>query len=452
MFAMRTAPRPSRTKSIAGATGSVAALSALHLGVDAVSGSISALMPAIADRFQLGATEVGALVGTFSASSLLMQPLAGRMADRIGARRLAITGAIVSSALLGLVGIAGHVSLLVAALVVGGFGSAAFHPAAAVVARRVMPHRAQFAVGLFAAGGTVGLAAGPLLVLLIAAHAGAALTPAVMVPGIAFAIVLWRVVPPDPPTTSPKSHRVTHELLRGDVGRLAVAATLVATAVTTFSAGIPLWLTQQMGYGNDAAVIGSTLAVFQLAAAGGGLAAGYAVRRMSPARLSAATLLAATVPLSLVLALTPGGVAFFVATAAAGALTTAAIPQLIVAAQDRAPHAVAAATGILIGLSMGVAGIAFIAIGALGDAAGLRVGLMTGFAAVIPAAALAHRVLRDDPTSSRITGLAAALGCGCVRPAIVLAASVDEAPTCTCEGLDACCLVHPLYFESEALA
>jgi hypothetical protein len=145
-------------------------------------------------------------------------------------------------------------------------------------------------------------------------------------------------------------------------------------------------------------------------------------------------------------------VAFFVATAAAGALTTAAIPQLIVAAQDRAPHAVAAATGILIGLSMGVAGIAFIAIGALGDAAGLRVGLMTGFAAVIPAAAFAHRVLRDDPTSSRITGLAAALGCGCVRPAIVLAASVDEAPTCTCEGLDACCLVHPLYFESEALA
>ncbi len=54
-------------------------------------------------------------------------------------------------------------------------------------------------------------------------------------------------------------------------------------------------------------------------------------------------------------------------------LVNAAGPLIVVAAQEHAPHAVAAASGVVMGLAGGAAGFAFIGIGAVADAVGLRV-------------------------------------------------------------------------------
>src|SRR5687767_7656657 len=91
------------------ALGTVAAMTAIvvaHSSVDMVSGSISALLPTLKERFDLSSTTAGALVAAIAVSTSLSQPLVGRLADRLGARRMVATGAVVCSALLSLLGVA----------------------------------------------------------------------------------------------------------------------------------------------------------------------------------------------------------------------------------------------------------------------------------------------------------------------------------------------------------
>jgi MFS transporter, FSR family, fosmidomycin resistance protein len=57
--------------------------------------------------------------------------------------------------------------------------------------------------------------------------------------------------------------------------------------------------------------------------------------------------------------------------AAAGALVNAGLPLMVVAAQDLAPHAMGAASGLLMGFTWGTAGLLYVGIGALQELAGI---------------------------------------------------------------------------------
>ena len=182
-----------------GSAAAIATVALSHSAVDIAGGSVSALMPTIRHRFHLSAAGIGALVAAVALCTSMAQPLAGRMADRLGAKRVAAAGAVLSSVLLSTVGVASHVWIVVALIVVGGLSSAGYHPASVVMARRVLPDRAQLAVSLFSAGGMLGLAVGPLAVLLVAAHAGIGFTPLLMFPGVVLGGVMWHFLPADPP-------------------------------------------------------------------------------------------------------------------------------------------------------------------------------------------------------------------------------------------------------------
>lgn len=237
--------------------------------------------------------------------------------------------------------------------------------------------------------------------LLVAAHLGLGFTPLLMLPGVALGAALWRLLPDDPHALDRPASSRTPSLLRGPVGELTLAASLAAVAVTSFNTGMPLWLSRHGGSAADR-LTGWTLALFEVAGAAGGLGAGWASSRVRPSRLVLITMAAAPVSLALVLGAAPGSFVFFAATLAGGALANAPFPLLMLAAQDRAPEAVAAASGMLMGFAYGIAGIAFLAVGVLADAAGLRVGLLAGFAPLVPAAVLSHRALagRSLPTAA----------------------------------------------------
>jgi MFS transporter, FSR family, fosmidomycin resistance protein len=422
MLAMRTTTGTATTSigtvTVARATtgaAAVAALAASHAGVDAVTGSISALLPTLEARFELSGSGVATLLATLSASSMLAQPVVGRLADRIGARAVAAGGAVVAAGLLSLLGVVGHIALLYALLVVGGLGSAAFHPAAAAAARRVLPERASLAISIFSAGGMVGMALGPIAMLLLIAHAGAGFTPLLMIPGVALGALLWRVLPDHTPRTSHATGRARARLVRGPVGRLAGAGLFVALASTTFHAGLPLWLTER--HDGNTATLGLAFIAYEIAAAAGGMLSAWAASRVCPAWLGGGSLALAPIALVGVFATTPGTAAFYLACVAAGVLLNAATPLLMVAAQERSDGAEAAASGLM-GFASGAAGIVFIAIGALMDAAGLTAGLMAGFAFLAPAAFIAGRALDPRPASIPVLDVVAASGGGaCACPA-----------------------------------
>ena len=400
---------------LATTTAAVAAvgLAAAHAGVDAVSGSIAVLVPTIEQRFSLSGGGIAALLAVLSASSMLAQPLVGRVADRVGVKRVAVGGALLAAPLLSLLGVVGQVWMLYAAVLLGGLGSAAFHPAAAALARQAVPSKPSLGVSLFSAGGMLGLALGPVLLVAVIAAGGVRLTPLVMVPGVVLSVVLWRVLP-DARVSAEKRRRSVGalHLARGPVGRVALAGTLLAVGVTTFHVGLPLWITQEHRLATDSPVIGWALGAFDLAAAVGGLAAAALSTRVAPARVAVVALGVAPVAFAGALLTRPGSALFFLACVVAGAAANAAAPLLFVAAQDRSNGAVAAASGLM-GFATGVAGVAFIGVGALSDVAGLAVGLSVGFAAVVPAAAIAIRCLDRRPVSSTINEALAAAACAC---------------------------------------
>ena len=392
----------------------VAALAAGHAGVDAVTGSISALLPMLEARFHLSGSAVATLLATLSASSMLAQPIVGRVADRIGARAVAASGAVAASALLSLLGVVEHIALLYALLIVGGLGSAGFHPAAAAAARRVLPDRASLAVSIFSAGGMVGMALGPMAVLLLVAHAGIGFTPLLMVPGVVLGTLLWRVLPKEsPPAVHVERGRGTR-LVRGPVGRLAAAGMFVALASTTFHAGLPLWLSERGAGG--ASTIGLAFIAYEIAAAAGGMLSAWATTRVCPAWVGGGALALSPIPLLGVFASSPGTPTFYLACVLSGVLLNAATPLLMVAAQERSGGAVAAASGLM-GFASGAAGVLFVGIGALMDAAGLTAGLIAGFAFLAPAAFIAGRALDPRPASLPVLDVvAAACGDACACP------------------------------------
>lgn len=214
--------------------------------------------------------QTGALVATTAASTASSQPFVGRVADKIGARRVAGVGAVLSSALLALVGVSPSLWLVFVMILVGGLGSAAYHPAAAVLARRVLPQRAP---------------AGRCFM----GHAARS----------------RRSLPGRRRCRRPRD-RLGRQPCRSGPDRVCLA---------------------DLGCADPDVDARSRARVYRT----------------------------------------------FAAALGAGVLVNAAGPLIVVAAQEHAPHAVAAASGVVMGLAGGAAGFAFIGIGAVADAVGLRV-------------------------------------------------------------------------------
>lgn len=76
-------------------------------------------------------------------------------------------------------------------------------------------------------------------------------------------------------------------------------------------------------------------------------------------------------------------------------------PVKVVVAQDLAPHAPAAASGMVLGMTAAVAGTLYIGLGRLQEAIGLEEGIIVGFAMVVPAALVAFAVLGRHPQVAR---------------------------------------------------
>ena len=345
-------PRPSRhiTRVIA----------ASHAGVDLTIGAVAGLLPSIRADLDLTGGQVAVVVTVLAAVSSFGQPVAGRLIDRRGPRWPAITSAAATALVLATMPILPNFATVVAASVLGGVGAAIYHPAAATLTRRGADERhSASALGLFAAGGTLGLAAGPLL----ATWTSGPLLPMLLAfPGVLLAVALAAF------TTS-----LEHERSDGGAGGpgapsiresvrrtlpLVVAMSGVYLTSITFSTAVPLWLADTDRPG----VIGSTLAVFSLAAATGGLVGGRLTSTTGDAAHAAYPMVLAPVALVAIAQTAPGTAAWYAAVAIGAALGSTAIPVALDAAQSKLEGAVASASGLLMGLPIGIASLGYLAL------------------------------------------------------------------------------------------
>lgn len=367
----------------------------VHTVSDAITNMLSALLPTIQIRYGLAETSLAFLVATLSFSALVTQPLFGALADRIGHRRIAGLGVILNAILFSLIGIVPNVFLLFGLILIGGLGSAALHPAMASMARLAGGKKGELAVGLFSAGGTIGIALGPIVVMLLVANRGLSFTPWLMIPGILLGtFMLFATLEEVQPAKGVPDKRFDFGLIAGPVRLLAITGILSNVAFVTFTSAMPLWLVHEHDLPRTSTLIGWTLSLFSLAAALGGIAGGMLSNRLGARRLIVSSLLLALLPLYSIFFLQPGSSIYFVMVALAGALVNAGMPMLIVSAQDLAPKAAATAAGMLMGFSAGMAGLVYVGIGWLQEGIGLAPAMATGYLALIAGAVLAAIVIK----------------------------------------------------------
>jgi FSR family fosmidomycin resistance protein-like MFS transporter len=374
----------------------------VHTVNDTITAILGALLPTLQERFDAGPTLLAVIVAVYWVASSVAQPLFGSLAEDVGLRAIGALGVILAAIFLSLIGVAPQLWLVFALLVIGGMGSAALHPVGTTIAGGPTVRNRALGVGFFTAGGMLGFALGPVLILYLVSHFGTDATAWLMVPGLALGAAVFVLLPQwEPHGRRPLRELFDWRLVRGPVGVLALAGSFTSVAFVTFTSSVPIWLVREHGYATDDALIGWTLSAFALAAGAGSLLGGFLAPRLGRSATIVGSLLLTALPLLAVLALEPGTIAFIVAAGVAGTLIYISSPVNVVVAQDLAPHSPAAASGMILGMSSAVAGVLYIGLGRLQEAIGLQAGIAVGFFMVVPAALIALIVLLRRPDVAR---------------------------------------------------
>jgi FSR family fosmidomycin resistance protein-like MFS transporter len=339
-----------------------------HTVNDLYSSFLNPLLPRIMGELGLSITLAATLAMAFSLAASVLQPLFGYLADRYGRRLFVAMGPILSGVFLSLIGVAPTFTVLVILLILGGLGSASFHPPGASFAAAVGQGRGSGTrLSLFAFGGAMGFALGPLVAVALVARSGLAGMWVAMVPGILVGVALFVALPRDetggsvPPPPSPGLILAT---LRGPLGILFAFSALFAFAQRVYLTMSPIAVAAAGG-SELAGAVG--LSVYLGAQGVGTLVGGVLCDRVDRQKLLA-TLATLAVPAHVAaVAVTPASAQSLVAAAAAGFLAMSIIPPVVVMAQEMLPRGAAVGSGIVMGLAWAAGSVGVLFTGALGD-------------------------------------------------------------------------------------
>jgi FSR family fosmidomycin resistance protein-like MFS transporter len=373
-----------------------------HFANDAVTSMFPALLPSLATRFRLDPSELALLVSVFAISTSLPQPFFGLLADRIGRHRVGAAGLAVSAALVAGLGLVSSAPWLYAALLIGGLGSSAVHPAGLGLAQATSSRNPGLAVAIFSSAGMLGGALGPLLAIGVVAAWGFEQLAWAATPVLLAAALLARHGVRPAAVGPGSTRRLGLHLIKGPVAWLAAVALLANLVMLTVTSAVPTWLVSERGLSETSPVIGLTLATFSLAAAFGGVLGGVLARWVRPKKLIVGSLALSAVALQSFLFTTPGSAPYLIALGAAGALLGLHGPLLIARAQELTPGGESAVAGILLGATWGVAGLIYAGLGLAESAFGVGGTLAAISLLVLPAAHLGATALerRDQPTAN----------------------------------------------------
>ncbi len=358
-----------------------------HLTVDTYAGVIPVLYPVLIGRFQLNLATVGLVSLAYSGMAAVSQPLFGVLADRFGTR---FTGfALCWTALtFSLVGFVTTFPLLLLLALASGLGSGAFHPMGALDVRALLPGRRRSAgMSIYVTAGTVGVAIGPLIGILLFGSLGIHGTGVLIIPGlITGGYLLWRMRG-SREATAGLSRRVKGSAARVPMFGLAVVIAVMMSrswTVNVFQAFTPTWY-QKLGYGPE--FYGPLATTLVLASAVGTVGCGTLADRFGRRTVILATLVL-SVPAILLYTAFPGPWAFASAILI-GVLAASTAPLMLLMAQQLMADRAGLASGLVMGLGFVTGAVGIPINGAIADSIGLQKSLMTHVVLVIATIAIA---------------------------------------------------------------
>ncbi len=374
----------------------MATLSGGHLSVDFASGAVPALLPFLSHEFDLSYTATAALMLAVLVSSSLLQPLFGLWSDRRGAMWLLPGGVALAGMGTGLGSVAPTYPTVVALFFAAGVGIAAYHPEGAKFAAYASGRKRASGMSYFNIGGNSGYALAPILITPLVIWLGLEGGLLAMAPVVVYAVILLRVLPAlrRLAPSAGGARLAVGEDDRRAMSLLAVVIGFRGVAWFALLTFVPLWIVANGGTVGEG---GRELALMLVAGAVGTLVLGPVADRVGLRRTLLVTQTA--LPFLIVAFVAVGGIVGTIALMLVGLCVVGTFGVTMVLSQLYLPRHVGMASGLTVGLAMGLGGIAAVALGAVADA----VDLQTAFyvAAAGPAIGAVFCLFLPAPTARR---------------------------------------------------
>lgn len=353
-------------------------LSAGHFFNDFYCNFLPILIPILIPKLGLSLTLSGILVMVMSFSANVLQPFFGYFMDKYNFNRLMPLIIPFGAIFICMTSRADNFIVLAVLIALSGLAVSTFHPMAAGLTSRVSPDsRISSCMSLFIAGGNLGFAVAPILLVYFMESMGMEMLPLLIIPAVLLGLLIQlsgvskvRFIDEE---AAKNMHFDFMAILRNrPLMLLNISMGIrawVFTAVVTF---LPLW-TINKGY--DSTTGGWFLALYLVGATTGGLIAGVLNDMIGYKKVIAASLFLAIFPTLYFLFTQEADVLFYISMFAAGGLAMAANPGAIVWGQKLLPDNPGMASGMMLGLSFGLGGIGALLTSAAADYVGLTAAL-----------------------------------------------------------------------------
>jgi len=373
----------------------LAVLASGHVCADMAQGAVPALLPFLIDQrgFSYGAATALLLVTSVGSSAI--QPLFGLGSDRLALPWLMPLGVLLAGLGVALVGIADSYVATAGAVAISGVGVAGFHPEAARFANQVSGERRGQGMSLFSLGGNAGFALGPILVTVLVLTLGLRGTLLLAVLPAIVAAVIVRELPRLREVAAEKSAHVARSVAEEDrdpddwnaFARLGGVVALRSGVYFGLQAFVPLWFIHHLGTSEGTG--NAALTAMLIAGAVGTYSGGRVVDRLGRRRLVVGSC-ALSAPLLVLLVLAPSPWTAGVLAALVGFVIILTFSITVVMSQEYLPHRLGLASGVSMGLAIGVGGIVAALLGVVADAFGLRTVMWLIVAQAVPMVLLAR--------------------------------------------------------------
>ena len=340
-----------------------------HFSVDLCAGALPIIMLYLAPALQLSVAQAGLVLGVYTMSSSLSQPLFGYISDRLQSRWQSALGLAWLALFQGATGFAPNYGVLLLLAGLAGLGSGAFHPHGASGASRSGGAKKTSAMAVFMLGGNTGYALGPVV--------AAALLETFNVHGSGLISVIGLLLVPfvyaagrkttrddgretmDQPASSAVHRPSSLKLqLNPNFTKVAILALLsimffrawTQAGITAFT---PLYFNHILHYTGPEAARVAFINLFALAL--GGLTGGILSDRFGGRRVLIVTYLIYAPAVFLLFSVQSAWV--FLIAPLAGFVAGASWPPLIVMSQELFPKSAGVGSGIALGFAFAMGGI-----------------------------------------------------------------------------------------------
>ena len=161
-----------------------------HLFTDLNQGAVPALLPFFIAEYHLSYASAAGLVAALSIASTVIQPLFGFYADRLSKPWLIPAGVGMAGCGVAFCTLLPDYGFAIAMIVLSGIGIAAFHPEGARLVHNHAGEKKATAMSVFAVGGQMGIALGPIMATVVVSAWGLRGTAFLAIPFVLMAAFL----------------------------------------------------------------------------------------------------------------------------------------------------------------------------------------------------------------------------------------------------------------------